>query len=95
MTTVAGLLIIPSALLRTPKLLSYLSMVGTISTVLVVSAVVISALVMFVKTAESSGISRTTDKLEYTVYSRDGIALALGLVAYCFSGHAVVPSIYQ
>jgi vesicular inhibitory amino acid transporter len=95
MTTVAGLLIIPSALLRTPKLLSYLSMVGTIATVLVVSAVVLSALIVFVRTVESSGISDLGGDREYVVYSADGLSLALGLVAYCFSGHAVVPSIYQ
>lgn len=95
MTIVAGLLIIPSALLRTPKLLSYLSMVGTISTVLVVSAVVLSALVAFVNTAETNGISNAGGDREYILYSPDGLSLALGLVAYCFSGHAVVPSIYQ
>jgi vesicular inhibitory amino acid transporter len=95
MTIVAGLLIFPSALLRTPKLLSYLSMVGTISTVLVVSAVVLSALITFVKTAENSGMSNIGGDREYIIYSADGLSLALGLVAYCFSGHAVVPSIYQ
>lgn len=97
MTIVAGLLIIPSALLRTPKLLSYLSMVGTISTVLVVSAVVLSALVALVNSAEdgSGGMSNIGEDREYIMYSSDGLSLALGLVAYCFSGHAVVPSIYQ
>jgi len=93
MATVAGLLIFPSALLRTPKLLSYLSMVGTISTILVVSAVVLSALVAYVHTVESSGIAQW-DR-DYTIYDPDGVALALGLVAYCFSGHAIVPSIFQ
>lgn len=95
MTIVAGLLIFPSALLRTPKLLSYLSMVGTIATVLVVSAVVLSALAMFVQTAESSGLSHAGGDREYIMYSSDGLSLAFGLVAYCFSGHAVVPSVYQ
>jgi vesicular inhibitory amino acid transporter len=70
-------------------------MVGTIATVSVVSAVVLSALVMFVKTAESNGFSHAGGDREYVLYSTDGLSLALGIVAYCFSGHAIVPSIYQ
>jgi vesicular inhibitory amino acid transporter len=95
MTTVAAILVIPSALLRTPKLLSYLSMIGTIATISVVSAVVLSAFVVFVTTAESSGFSHAGGDREYILYSSDGLSLALGIVAYCFSGHAIVPSIYQ
>jgi len=89
MTIVAGILIIPSALLRTPKLLSYLSAVGTFATVAVVLSVVLSALVMFF-TVGDAGSER-----EYKLYSSDGLPLAMGIVAYCFSGHAIVPSIYQ
>ena len=87
MAIVAGVLTLPSALLRTPKLLSYLSAVGTIATVAVVGSVVLSALVML---AGNRGNER-----EYTTYSADGLPLAMGVVAYCFSGHAIVPSIYQ
>jgi hypothetical protein len=43
MMTVAAASTIPTMLLRTPKLLSYLSMVGTISTIAVVLAVILSA----------------------------------------------------
>eukprot|EP00581_Thalassiosira_minuscula_P012237 CAMPEP_0183716206 /NCGR_PEP_ID=MMETSP0737-20130205/10193_1 /TAXON_ID=385413 /ORGANISM="Thalassiosira miniscula, Strain CCMP1093" /LENGTH=648 /DNA_ID=CAMNT_0025945439 /DNA_START=297 /DNA_END=2243 /DNA_ORIENTATION=+ len=89
MTIVAGILTVPSALLRTPKLLSYLSAVGTFATVAVVSSVVLSALVMF-SIAGAAGTER-----EYKLYSNDGLPLAMGIVAYCFSGHAIVPSIYS
>mmetsp|Transcript_27569 Transcript_27569/g.57563 ORF Transcript_27569/g.57563 Transcript_27569/m.57563 type:complete len:644 (+) Transcript_27569:58-1989(+) len=89
MTIVAGILILPSALLRTPKLLSYLSTVGTFATVAVVLSVVLSALVMFF-TVGNAGSER-----EYNLYRSNGLPLAAGIVAYCFSGHAIVPSIYQ
>ena len=89
MTIVAGILTLPSALLRTPKLLSYLSAVGTFATVAVVSAVVLSALVMFF----TVGDNYAGNEREYQLYSSDGLPLALGFVAYCFSGHAIVPTI--
>ena len=91
MTIVAGILTVPSALLRTPKLLSYLSMVGTFATVAVVSSVVMSALYMFFTVGDSAGV----EKEEYELYRSSGLPLAMGLVAYCFSGHAIVPSIYN
>ncbi|KAL7468544.1 hypothetical protein ACHAXS_008763 [Conticribra weissflogii] len=104
MTIAAGVLIVPSAVLRTPKLLSYLSAVGTIATVSVVSAVVLSALVMFllvVKAEHFAGVDGGDvevvggDERDFTLYSSSGLPLALGIVAYCFSGHAIVPSIYS
>lgn len=91
MTIVAGILTVPSALLRTPKLLSYLSMVGTFATVAVVLSVVMSALFMFFKIGDSAGV----EKEDYALYSSSGLPLAMGIVAYCFSGHAIVPSIYN
>jgi len=102
MTIAAGVLIVPSAVLRTPKLLSYLSAVGTIATVAVVSAVVLSALVMFllVAKAEHDFVGGDVEVVggnerDFTLYSSKGLPLALGIVAYCFSGHAIVPSIYS
>lgn len=89
MTIVAFILTLPSALLRTPKLLSYLSAVGTFATVAVVLSVVLSALMVFFAVADAPA------EREYTPYSTNGLPLALGIVAYCFSGHAIVPSIYQ
>ena len=90
MTIVAGVLTLPSALLRTPKLLSYLSAVGTFATVAVVLSVVLSALVMFFTVGGDAGSER-----EYTSYNANGLPLALGIVAYCFSGHAIVAWIYS
>ncbi len=89
MTVAAGVLVIPSALLRTPKLLSYLSAVGTLATVVVVLSVVLSAIVMI------SSVRDIGSEREYKFSSVDGLPLALGIVAYCFSGHAIVPSIFQ
>eukprot|EP00571_Detonula_confervacea_P000421 CAMPEP_0172314204 /NCGR_PEP_ID=MMETSP1058-20130122/21932_1 /TAXON_ID=83371 /ORGANISM="Detonula confervacea, Strain CCMP 353" /LENGTH=630 /DNA_ID=CAMNT_0013028007 /DNA_START=107 /DNA_END=1999 /DNA_ORIENTATION=+ len=89
MTIMAGVLMLPSALLRTPKLLSYLSAVGTFATVAVVLSVVLSALVLFFTVGD------TGNEREYQLYSSSGLSLASGIVAYCFSGHAIVPSIYQ
>lgn len=88
MTIVACILTLPSALLRTPKLLSYFSAVGTFATVAVVLSVVLSALVVFFTMGDAS-------EREYSTYSSNGLPLAAGIVAYCFSGHAIVPSIYQ
>ena len=96
MTIVAGVLIIPSALLRTPKLLSYLSAVGTCATVAVVLSVVLSALVMFLMATKGEDSTQQSGaEREYILYSSNGLPLALGIVAYCFSGHAIVPSIYS
>lgn len=89
MTIVAWILIVPSALLRTPKLLSYLSAVGALATVAVVFSVVLLALIMIFKEGDTGG------EREYKLHSSQGLPLAMGIVAYCFSGHAIVPSIYQ
>ena len=92
---VAVLLTIPTALLRTPKLLSYLSMVGTIATVCVVFSVFFSGLIegdISKEVAKSEGV----DGAPYHIFWRTaGLPLALGIVAYTFSGHAIVPSIYS
>lgn len=84
MITVAALSMIPTIILRTPALLSYLSMVGSVATAAVVLAVITSAVAW-----DSSSAPPT-----YTSIDANGLPLAFGLVAYCFSGHAIVPSIY-
>jgi vesicular inhibitory amino acid transporter len=83
-------------LLRTPKLLSYLSMVGTISTIAVVLAVILSAVVegdVTERVAAEQGIQNA--KPYHTGWRTEGLILSFGLVAYCFSGHAIVPAIYS
>jgi len=105
MMIVAALSLIPAILLRTPTLLSYLSVVGTVSTVCVCLSVVVSALVagdMTEALAAKKGLihddattTATTSQQPYHIWwDTSGIPMALGLVAYCFSGHAIVPSIY-
>lgn len=89
MIVAAAALTVPSALLRTPRLLSYLSAVGALATVAVVLAVLLSAAAMLL-TAGVAG-----NEKEYTLRSANNLPLAMGIVAYCFSGHAIVPSIYQ
>lgn len=96
MCLVGALSFLPTIVLRTPALLSYLSMVGTFATIAVVLSVIASAFLegdMAEKVAESEGI--TDAKPYHTGWRTDGLALAFGLVAYCFSGHAIIPSIYS
>jgi vesicular inhibitory amino acid transporter len=95
MMTVAAASTIPTMLLRTPKLLSYLSMVGTISTIAVVLAVILSAVLegdMTERVAAERGIEDA--RPYHTGWRTEGLMLSFGLVAYCFSGHAIVPAIY-
>lgn len=85
---------VPTIVLRTPALLSYLSMVGTFATVAVVLSVVASALAegdMSIEVAENFDLD---DAPYHVLFNNSGLAMAFGLVAYCFSGHAIVPSIY-
>lgn len=92
----AFLLVVPTAVLRTPRLLSYLSLVGTIATVFVVLAVFFSAITegdMSEQAAEDKGI--VMDEPSHIMWNPSGLPLALGLIAYAFSGHAIVPSIYS
>eukprot|EP00934_Nitzschia_sp_Nitz4_P001762 Nitzschia sp. Nitz4//scaffold62_size106224//16353//18218//NITZ4_004343-RA/size106224-augustus-gene-0.99-mRNA-1//-1//CDS//3329555817//1762//frame0 len=87
---------IPIVVLRTAKLLSYLSMVGTIATVCVVGAVVLAYL--FEGDISENVAARTPDPPEppyHELWKPDGLAVAFGLVAYCFSGHAIIPNIYS
>lgn len=87
---------IPIVLLRTAKLLSYLSMVGTISTVCVVGAVIMAFFFEGDLTAvAASRLDNPPPPPYHDLFHADGLAIAFGLVAYCFSGHAIIPSIYN
>ena len=90
-------LAVPTALLRTPKLLSYLSAVGTAATACVVSAVAGSAIYngdISDSIAQSRGID-VTEHPTHMNWSTNGLPIAFGLIAYTFSGHAIIPSIYS
>ena len=93
LSTVA--LTIPTAFLKTPRLLSYLSMVGTFATASVILAVLASAIVegdISERAAEQRGMEITGPT--HSPWCASGLPTALGLIAYTFSGHAIVPSIY-
>jgi vesicular inhibitory amino acid transporter len=101
---IGGISMIPTIVLRTPALLSYLSMVGTFATIAVVASVVASALVegdISAKVAADLHLNTTATTSNggsgaplHVLFNHSGLAMAFGLVAYCFSGHAIVPSIY-
>ena len=96
MCAVAIVLTIPTALLRTPRLLSYLSAVGTFATVAVVLSVVASAVSAGdITDSLAERYGRLEDTPHHIMWRTSGLPLALGLIAYAFSGHAIVPSIYS
>ena len=96
MCYIAIALTIPTALLRTPRLLSYLSAVGTFATVAVVLSVVASAVSAGdITDSLAERYGRLEDTPHHILWRTSGLPLALGLIAYAFSGHAIVPSIYS
>jgi solute carrier family 32 (vesicular inhibitory amino acid transporter) len=102
MTIVSGISMIPTILLRTPALLSYLSMVGTVATIAVVVSVVSAGILEGDIVSESNKASpsivdaaaEAPPSSHHCVWDPRGLPLAFGLVVFCFSGHAIVPSIY-
>jgi vesicular inhibitory amino acid transporter len=87
---------VPMLLLRTARKLSYLSMMGTCATVAVVSAVFFAAVFEGDITDRVAENMDVDDPGPYHIFwNASGLPLAYGLVAYCFSGHAIVPSIYS
>jgi solute carrier family 32 (vesicular inhibitory amino acid transporter) len=86
---------IPTIVLHTPALLSYLSMVGTFATTAVVLAVIASAFFEGNIAQQVSDQEHLMITPPYHVkWKSEGLTLGFGLVAYCFSGHAIIPSIY-
>jgi solute carrier family 32 (vesicular inhibitory amino acid transporter) len=96
MVLVSTASLVPTILLKTPALLSYLSMVGTVATIAVVMAVIASAVMMGDIAQKVVHDEHLTDIVPpyHVNWQSDGLTLASGLVAYCFSGHAILPSIY-
>ena len=74
-------------------------MIGTIATVCVVLAVVTSFLIEGDVTEEIESQANIDSILEkqshHQLWIGGGLNTAFGLVAYCFSGHAIIPSIYN
>jgi len=97
MTYFAFLLLVPTTLLRTPRLLSYLSAVGIAASITVVLSVLAAAFYfgsIAEEFSESSHLSNTTGSY-HTLWDSSGIPIGYGLIAFTFSGHALVPSIYS
>jgi vesicular inhibitory amino acid transporter len=70
--------------------------IGTFATVAVVGAVCSESFIegdLTVKTAKAKGMSQ--DEPSHVLWRTAGLPLALGIVAFCFSGHAIIPSIYS
>jgi len=99
MALLAAFLTIPTTLLNTPKLLSYLSTVGTFTTTAVVLSVFAAACVYGDISEESAarnerfGASPVSSPY-HVMFIGHGLPVASGLVAFCFSGHAIVPTVY-
>jgi len=71
-------------------------MVGTIATIAVVGAVFCSAVIEGDETETLATQKGDTSGGPYRdTFNASGLPLAMGLIAYCFSGHAIVPSIYS
>jgi len=85
---------IPVILLRTARLLSYLSMVGTVATICVVGSVILSYYFEGDLTEQIAVSLPNSEPPYHELWRIEGMPLAFGLVAYCFSGHAIVPSIF-
>ena len=86
MVHIAFILAIPTALLRTPRLLSYLSTVGTVATACVVFAVFFSGFTLgdvSKEVANEKGTEVTSST--HILWQTNGLPLAFGLIAYTFS----------
>lgn len=92
----AVVLVIPTALLRTPRLLSYLSAVGTAATVALVLSVAGCAVAFALEQRLRRGQTPNSSShgLTYHPFAFEGLPTALGLVAYAFSGHAIIPTVH-
>eukprot|EP00592_Proboscia_alata_P016901 CAMPEP_0194394176 /NCGR_PEP_ID=MMETSP0174-20130528/123710_1 /TAXON_ID=216777 /ORGANISM="Proboscia alata, Strain PI-D3" /LENGTH=295 /DNA_ID=CAMNT_0039189947 /DNA_START=400 /DNA_END=1287 /DNA_ORIENTATION=- len=100
MLAVSVLLFFFTTLLKTPKLLSYFSAIGTFATI---------AVVLFVFSAAiwKGDIAEEVVLQDERLHSAEpnappyhamlitlGLPVSFGLVAFCFGGHAIVPTVY-
>ncbi|KAL7539163.1 hypothetical protein ACHAXR_009725 [Thalassiosira sp. AJA248-18] len=96
MIFVSALLVVATSLFKTPRLISYLSVVGTFTTVTVVLSVFTTTLWEGDLAEEIALERKHVPPLPYhTTWITAGLPIGYGLVAFCFSGHAVIPSIYN
>eukprot|EP00898_Chlorokybus_atmophyticus_P002696 jgi/Chlat1/3427/Chrsp23S08826 len=81
---ITALIVLPSCLLKDLSVLSYLSAGG------VLASAMMMVMVIWVGAFEGVGFTHTG-----TLLRLEGLPTALGIVGFCFSGHAVFPVIYQ
>lgn len=79
----AGLVILPTTWLRNLGMLSYVSIGG------VLSSITLGCCVLWAGAVDGVGFHE-----KGTLVNWSGIPMALSLYAFCFSGHAVFPTIY-
>jgi len=107
MTIITLFLIVVTAVLRPPRLLSYMSAIGTFASIAIVLSVLIAAiiegdlsdkqqqniLVVDDTTTIDTAIDTTTF---HSLWIPSGIPLCAGLIAFSYSGsHAIIPSFYN
>jgi len=97
----ATISLIPTIFLHNARLLSYFSMIGTFATIVVVMAVFFAAVIEgdiseeVAMEADNMDDSSNNDEPTHIFFKPAALPIAFGLVAYCFSGHAIVPNIYN
>mmetsp|Transcript_8275 Transcript_8275/g.19843 ORF Transcript_8275/g.19843 Transcript_8275/m.19843 type:complete len:382 (-) Transcript_8275:39-1184(-) len=80
-----SLAIMPTMYMRDLTLLSYLSAAGIMVTLTIVMLV----------TCESAAMPQPSHLPDLSIVRWHGMPLALGIYAFCYSGHAVFPSLYN
>ena len=92
------LLMVATVFFKTPRLISHLSFVGTVTTVCVVLTVFATAIWEGDLTPDREHQRVTNANVSYSPYHEiwitSGLPIGFGLVAFCFSAHAVIPTIY-
>lgn len=102
MILVSILLMVATVVFKTPRLISYLSVVGTFTTVAVVLSVFTTALwegnlapEIAQQNLHKPHPTHVSPPPYHATWITAGLPIGYGLVAFCFSGHAVIPSIYN
>lgn len=99
----AALSLFPTVVLKTPALLSYLSVVGTIATILLVLTVVAAFAIEGDLTDDVHRKEQVMGTIEqadtensfFTSFRLLGMPVAIGMTGFTFAGHAVVPAIFS